>query len=232
MDHEGDERGTASGRRLARLALDLHDGPLQAIAALASDLRLLRAQTATAPAEVVRGRIDDALAMLGSIETDVRDLARSLESKRVVDAPFLELVMAEAEQAEADGIAMHVSVVGDVQSCTASQRIALYRVVQESLWNARQHSEATSVSVAVSVGTDLLVAEVADDGRGFDVDAAQGEAGGMGLAGMRERIGLLGGDLQVTSRDGGPTTVRATIPCWTPAVESDPAQAAMPRESA
>jgi signal transduction histidine kinase len=232
VDPEGDERGTASGRRLARLALDLHDGPLQEIAALAADLRLLRVQTATAPAEVVRGRIDDALAVLGSIETDVRDLARSLESKRVVDAPFLELVMAEAEQAEADGIAMHVSVVGDVQSCTASQRIALYRVVQESLWNARQHSAATSVSVAVSVGTDLLVAEVVDDGRGFDVDAARGEEAGMGLAGMHERVGLLGGDLQVTSGPGGPTTIRATIPCWTPAVKAGPAQAAMPRESA
>jgi signal transduction histidine kinase len=231
VDHtvSNGENGAASSRRLARLALDLHDGPLQDLAALASDLKLLRGQTATAPPEIVRGRIDDALAMLASVESDVRELARSLESKRVAEGPFVELVMTEAGEAEAEGIRSDVSILGDARLCTASQRIALYRVVQESLANVRRHSGASQVSVRVLLGAETLVAEIVDDGRGFDVEGSGDTS--MGLAGMHERVDLLGGALSVTSRAGGPTTVRATIPRWMPAQASDQA-AAMPRASA
>ena len=226
--------GAASARRLARLAFDLHDGTLQDLAVLAADLRLLRTQVEAAPAEIVRGRIDDALALVDAIETDVRDLARSLEPRRVLDRPLAEVVRTEAEQAEAEGIAASVSVTGDVDDCTASQRIALVRVVQESVWNIRQHSGAKTLSVEVAAGPDTLVAEIVDSGHGFDV-ARTGEDGAgrgrIGLRGMRERVRMLGGTLEITSRDGGPTVVRATIPRWRPPGETVQA-AEMPRVSA
>jgi two-component system sensor histidine kinase DegS len=90
------------------------------------------------------------------------------------------------------------------------------------------------VSVDVAAGADVLVAEIVDDGRGFDLDRARLEAaedGRMGLAGMHERIRLLGGTFDVESRVGGPTVVRASIPRWRPAGESAQA-AAIPRVSA
>lgn len=217
MDESG---AAASERRLVRLGFDLHDGPLQDIAALASDLRLLRAQAATAPADVLVGRIDDALGLLASIETDVRELAGSLESTRLLRLPLAELLRAEADQAEADGVSVTLSVSGDVDACTASQRIALFRFVQEALGNVRRHSGARSASVVVWAGATEVGAEIVDTGRGFDVEQARREAlrdGRMGLAGMRERIRLLGGTFDAASRVGGPTRVRAAVPRWRPA---------------
>ena len=65
--------------------------------------------------------------------------------------------------------------------------------------------------------------EIRDDGRGFDparvVPAEDGESG-IGLVGMRERLRLLGGRLEIESAPGGPTTVRATLPRWLPLAQS------------
>jgi signal transduction histidine kinase len=229
-----DARAGAAERRLARLGYDLHDGPLQEIAVLAADLRLLRTQVGAAPAEIVRGRIDDALGLLAEIETDVRDLARSLESTKLLTRPLAALVQGEADQAEADGIAVTVRIAGDVDACTPSQRIALFRIVQESLWNIRHHSGATVASVGVTAAPELLSVEITDTGRGFDVERAvqAGTATGrLGLAGMQERVRLLGGVLDLVSGKGGPTTVRATIPRWRPSGDAGQA-AARPRLSA
>jgi signal transduction histidine kinase len=211
----GKTSGEAAERRLARLALDLHDGPLQDLAALAAELKLLRGEASSATADVVRGRLDDAVELVASIEADVRELARSLESRRIVDRPLAELVQSAADEAEVDGIEVAVRIAGDVDDCTPSQRIALYRVVQESLWNVRHHSGSASAEVEIAAGPSAIEAEIIDHGRGFDVDA-DAATGRMGLDGMRERVRLLGGALDVDSRVGGPTRVRATIPRWRP----------------
>lgn len=209
-----------AGERLSvRLGFDLHDGPLQEFAALAADLRLLRAQIDEAPADVVRARIDDALGLLGSVERHVRDLARSVDSSALVGRPFAELLQDEVREAAAHGITVAVTLDGNVDGCTPSQRIALLRVVHEALSNVVHHSGAVNASVVVEANATQLSASITDDGQGFDVDRVCDEAakaGRLGLVGMRERVRLLGGTLEVTSREGGPTTVYAAIACWRP----------------
>jgi signal transduction histidine kinase len=209
----------AGGRLFARLGFDLHDGPLQEIAALGADLHLLRAQAATAPLEVFHGRIDDALSLLRAIEQDVRALAGSMDSAGLGGRPFAELVQEAAAAATVDGLDVAVELSGDIDSCTPSQRIALLRVVQEALSNARRHSGAERAAVAVDAGADTLRAEVVDHGKGFDVEQARREepdSGRLGLVGMAERVRLLDGTLEIVSRPGGPTAVIATIPRWRP----------------
>lgn len=209
----------ASERLSVRMGFDLHDGPLQEFAALASDLQLLRAQIGDAPLDVVRGRIDDALGLLGSVERHVRDLARSVDSSALVGRPFAELLRDEVSEAGAHGLAVTVEVDGSVEGCTPSQRIALLRVVHEALSNVVRHSGAESASVVVEANATQLSASITDDGQGFDVDRVCDEAakaGRLGLVGMRERVRLLGGTLEVASREGGPTTVHAAIARWRP----------------
>jgi signal transduction histidine kinase len=86
--------------------------------------------------------------------------------------------------------------------------VELLRVIQEALTNARRHSEARNVWVSLAVDGDALVADVADDGGGFDPEASPGT----GLRGMRERVLLLGGSLRVESAPGEGTRVRVRVP--------------------
>jgi signal transduction histidine kinase len=91
---------------------------------------------------------------------------------------------------------------------------ALYRVVQEALTNAAKHAGAGRVAVVVGRRAGVAVAVVEDDGGGFDPDGTRppGRRAGLGLAGMRERVGLLGGTVEVESQPGQGTTVFARIP--------------------
>jgi signal transduction histidine kinase len=86
-----------------------------------------------------------------------------------------------------------------------------YRVVQEALTNVTRHARATHVEVDVEVDVDDLRVSIADDGRGFspqEVDAGRSR----GLVGMRERVELLGGRLELSTRKGGGARVAATLP--------------------
>jgi signal transduction histidine kinase len=86
---------------------------------------------------------------------------------------------------------------------------ALYRMVQEALTNIIKHAEARHVSIVLTSDQAAITALIEDDGRGFDLGAARE---GMGLDGMRERLGLIGGELKVESRPGGGTTLVAKVP--------------------
>src|SRR5271154_1653239 len=89
----------------------------------------------------------------------------------------------------------------------------VYRLVQEALTNVAKHAGANSVSIVVRGESDgELLIEVTDDGAGFDPDA---ESDGFGLAGMRERVGLAGGELSVSSGEHG-TTIKACLPAGHP----------------
>ena len=107
---------------------------------------------------------------------------------------------------------------GSFATLTASQRIALLRVLQEALSNVRQHSGASAVAVTLCEDDDGVCMEIRDDGHGFDPAAAEPDPdgqSGIGVVGMRERLRLLGGRLEIDSAPGGPTVVRAVLPRWT-----------------
>ena len=92
--------------------------------------------------------------------------------------------------------------------------VVLYRVTQEALNNVVRHASATRVSVVVLCHPDSVVLMVEDDGKGFDPEGPvrPGAQSGLGLTGMRERVGLLKGELVIESAPGNGTSVKATIP--------------------
>ena len=96
-------------------------------------------------------------------------------------------------------------------------RTTLYRVVQEALTNIAKHApDATSVSVVLDRSDTTLQLTIEDDGHGFDAgavrDAARKKGAGLGHAGMRERLALIGGELEIESSVGLGTTVYARVP--------------------
>ena len=101
-----------------------------------------------------------------------------------------------------------LGVTGPVRPLPGPTELCCYRLVQEALTNVARHAHAEHARVSVATAGGRLEVEVADDGAGFDPDAA---ASGFGIAGMRERVQLSGGRLAITPRASG-TTVRAVIP--------------------
>jgi signal transduction histidine kinase len=213
----------ANERLLVRLGFDLHDGPLQQVYALAQDVRLLREQVValvgTEHREPVVGRFADLESQLAELHHDLRDLAHSLEPRSLLQQPLPEAVGRElAALNRRTSISTSIVLEGPFDALSDSQRIALLRVLQEALSNIRQHSGSLEVAVTLrdEVGEGVCM-EIRDDGHGFDparVEPAEDGQSGIGIAGMRERLRLLGGCLEIESAPGGPTMVRATLPRW------------------
>ena len=195
-----------------------------------SDVRLFRRQLADVVAghehgKVILGRVDDLEGRLRALDGEFRDISRSLEPPRVLGVSFRELVEREVEMfSRRTDVSASLRMDGDFDSLTASQRIALLRVVQEALSNVRQHSGATHVEVTLDLARSSVRATIRDDGVGFEVErtlVAAARRGRLGLVGMDERMRLLGGRFDVRSRPGGPTVVSAVVPRWTPVAASE-----------
>jgi signal transduction histidine kinase len=223
-----DERALVEGgeRRLKRLGFDLHDGPLQELLLLAEDLRLFREQLTGVLGEggeqsILRGRLDDLDARLIALEGGLRRISTSLHASVLIDRPFAQALQDIVEAfTTRSSVAPELRLDGDADGISASQRIALLSVVGEALNNVREHGRTvTEVHVEIAFGATGVSARVTDDGCGFDVEAALLSAarrGRIGLAGIHERVRLLGGRCVVDSRPGGPTAVELSLPRWEP----------------
>jgi len=217
----------AGEKRSARLAYDIHDGPLQDLAALGGDIRLLRRQLERklldqAPAGVLLGRLDDLEARLRAVDGDLRAFAISLDRTTALDAPLREAVR---RQIAALQNRLSASVRLDIRgedNFTASQRYALLALVREGLLNAQDHGRAGHIQVRISTGRRRTAVSIEDDGRGFEVERTlqrSARRGRLGLAGLGERVRLLGGTLRIESAPGGPTRLSAVLPHWESGVD-------------
>lgn len=209
----------AGERRLLRLGYDLHDGPLQEIVALAEELRMASTQiSSVVPPDFkqrVRGRFNDVHARLGALDESLREIAHSIRSTTAVARPVADAVELELRALEnATGIEVDLRVEGKLGGLSDSQKIVLFRVVQEALSNVRKHSGADRVSVVLRSRRTFVELTVTDNGEGFDPRRLATDR--LGLAGISERVRLLGGAVEIETNPGSGTTVRATLPQWRP----------------
>ena len=113
-------------------------------------------------------------------------------------------------QAAAAGFQVRTETEGDVRPLPFGVDVAAFRIVQEALTNVTRHARAATATVRVAYGERDLTVQVDDDGRG--PTARRAVEGGTGIAGMRERVAAIGGDLQAGPRPGGGFRVRARLP--------------------
>ena len=218
----------ASERHLMRLGFDLHDGPLQDLAALSMDVQLARADiTKRIPVRsrrIVGGRLDDLHAQINTLESSLRELARSLQPVSILERPLGEVLRREVEKFESRGqTQVTLELGGELDILTGSQRITIFRVVQEGLSNVRDHSEATAVRVTVDGRQGQIAVQIEDNGKGFHVEPTMIRAarnGRLGLVGIGERVRLLGGQFDIRSRVGGPTTLSVELLRWRPPADA------------
>ena len=198
-----------------KVARDLHDGPIQGVAAASLSLGGGPADDHVGPARA--GRRDAGFDPGRSCARRPENLRRLMSDLR---PPLLDergLVPAVRELCsrfqESTGIAVDVRSSNDAIVPSEVETIA-YRVVQEALSNAKKHSGATGVTVRIQSSKGTLEVEIKDDGCGFDATAAREflRRGKVGLASMRERTELGSGTFTLRSRPGRGTTVTATLP--------------------
>ena len=215
---------TGSERRLMRLGFDLHDGPIQDVLAAAADLRRLRDDVypfvAPEHRESAHRRFDELTGRLVELDQELRELAHSLESRSAASRPIEEVLHREVETfVQRTDIVANLAVEGNYAFLTSAQRVALFRAVQESLSNVREHSGATRVDIRLRGRRSWTELRIMDDGKGFGVEqglASAAKRGRLGLIGISERVRMLGGSFEIESAPGGPTTLAITLPRWEP----------------
>jgi signal transduction histidine kinase len=189
-----------------RWARELHDDTLQGLGAL----RLLLASGRRGGPDRLRAAVDEAVDQLEHEIDGLRSLIRELRPAALDElgpGAAIEDLAGRTSVRHGVEVTTDIALIGGVRH-RAETELTLYRIIQEALTNAVKHSHAEHVEVAVVEEGGMLRVRVADDGRGFDPTA---ETAGFGLAGMRERVGLLGGDLEIASSDSG-TEVTAALP--------------------
>jgi signal transduction histidine kinase len=212
------QKSETDERLLMRIAQDLHDGPAQDVS-----LALLRLEAVGAPDDEpgrpasVQEDIQLMRAALSGAIKDIREIAAGLRLPEMEGLSLTEVVeRAVQEHKEKTGNRVTVSVASGLPAAGLPAKIAVYRVVQEALNNSYQHAGVDEEEVDLRVSHGSLRLEVRDRGVGLEGSAGpRGEAKGrapLGLRGMRERVEMLGGGLEVASEPGSGTTVRAVIP--------------------
>jgi len=208
-------------RQVVRLRLDLHDESLQDMTALRNDLQLFRTQVdrvleTSGDRRRMVGRVDDFLARVGTIDEALRELAVPTKAPTALEHSLATTVRAIVEAYPGECVVeLHLDPDLDSSRLTESQRIAIVRVIQSALANILQHSDAEHASITLRLVQEGLECEIVDDGPGFPVDETLRLAAGdrrLGVAGMRERIVMLGGTFEIASAVGGPTRVSFRLP--------------------
>lgn len=193
-----------------RIATAIHDDSIQAVAALAMRISAMRRQAAQTEdlgkaMEGVERNASEAVSRL-------RRLMFELHPTTLDRAGLAATVRAHIDQLPREEEAKVRLEDGLAAEPSQPVRLAMYRVIQEALTNARRHARAANVTVTLSDSQDEVVARIRDDGVGFAIDEIASPVGHLGLSAMREHVEAVKGVLSVESRPGAGTTVEARIP--------------------
>ena len=191
-----------------RLARELHDETGQALTSILLGLKPLEQSART---DEERAAMASLRELVVSTLRDVRRLAVELRPSALDDFGLATAVERLADTFR-DSTGMRVDVetrLGEVR-LPPEVETALYRIVQEALANIVKHAEATHVSILLTRKEFSVAAVVEDDGKGFDETDTGDNV--LGIVGMRERVGLVGGRLAIESGSGSGTTVAAEVP--------------------
>jgi signal transduction histidine kinase len=200
----------AAAQERNRVARDIHDGLGHALTVVQMQIKAARAVLAADPA-----RADTVLEKAqGQAEGALDEVRRSVAALRDPQPalPLPDALKALADETSAAGVPTALDVSGPVRTLVAEAEETLYRSAQEGLTNVRKHARATRAELVLDYSLPAAVRlEVRDDGTGVAA-AADGEAPGFGLVGVRERAAHVGGTMSLESTPGRGATLRVEVP--------------------
>lgn len=199
-----------------RLARELHDGLGQTLTALTNQLERVQQKLDGGDAGELAVRLADSVDMARLALNEIRELSRLLRPPVLDDLGLPAALSWLARTLEQrTGLRVELALTGLAERLDPDVETLVFRLIQESLTNVLRHSEADRAQVTVARVGSHLELQISDPGRGFDPEATLvgGEPNtGSGLRGMRDRLELFGGRLDITSVPGQGTVVSAAVP--------------------
>jgi PAS domain S-box-containing protein len=198
-----------------RISHELHDDTIQALVVLSRQLDAL-ASGGKGLSEEAHRRLEELWKQTDSILQGVRRLSQDLRPAAIDRLGLLPAVQWLASEAtKYSGIATKVNILGTEHRLPEEVAIALFRIIQEALRNVWRHSGATSAEINLEFSDKKTKITISDNGKGFKLAGKIGDLakqGKLGLAGMQERVQLVGGVISVQSEPGKGTTITVEAP--------------------
>jgi len=211
-------REAGAGDERQRMAREIHDTLAQGLTGIITQLEA--AQQTGSDAERER-RVGNAKRLARDSLAEARRSVQALRPQALEDSKLPDALAGEAARWSAtSGVPAEVKTTGEAHALHPEVEVTLLRVAQEALANVAKHAGASRTGITLSYMGDVVTLDVRDDGTGFVVangdhagESAENHAsGGFGLIAMRQRVGRLGGQLEIESALGAGTAVSASLP--------------------
>ncbi|MFC1988365.1 histidine kinase [Chloroflexota bacterium] len=195
-----------------RVARELHDEVGQALSAIMMDLARAIDSLPSEATEAKQGLLQSR-ALAAQTLVELRKLIYDLRPEVLDQLGLVPALRSYVKtRLDAQDINARLSFSGLENRLPSRTEITLFRIIQEATTNVVRHSGASMVNIKVSATDSRVIANIEDDGKGFDVEAAFQAPESWGLRGIRERVGAVGGQLSIKSRPGEGTRIRFQIP--------------------
>ncbi len=157
--------------------------------------------------------LNDVKNNIGKAMSDLRDIAKSLNSERIKALTIHTAVFNEAERISKSGIIdVKTNVDGEQKEMNQQKKLVLFRIVQESMQNIIKHAHATEIIMSFHYGPDMLCTVIKDNGRGFEVQEALQNSNGLGLSNIKSRALIAHGNSMIESSPNAGTTITINMP--------------------
>jgi two-component system sensor histidine kinase DegS len=198
-----------------RVAREIHDGPAQAMANVVLRAEFCEKLVLSNKEMVVEELRGLKQAVKGSLQ-EIRRIIFNLRPMTLDDLGLVPTIRRYlSELLERENFVVRLEVQGEERRLINTYEVALFRLIQESLNNARKYAQAKLVSVFIKTSDTLITVKICDNGKGFDLAKIMSDAAGkasFGLLSMKERIELLNGKLTIDTAAGSGTKITAELP--------------------
>ena len=197
-----------------RISRELHDEVGQSLTAISVGLATLRNNGAAKSGNFSRTIAGTQCLLEGTMET-VHRFARELRPAMLDELGLLPALRSHVKNfSEHTGLRVHLNADSTAERLNSEQKIAVFRIAQESLTNVAKHARASRVTISLHPANDGICLEIADNGKSFRAGpgSAAKQKQRLGLLGMQERVRLVNGQFSVRPEPGRGTTVRVTLP--------------------
>jgi signal transduction histidine kinase len=198
-----------------RISADLHDSVAQWLAGASYQTQTVEALLQDTNGNNIRDQLNLVEETIDKSLTELRRVLVDLRPPSLDELGLSHSLHQSLTSISSDALVANFHEEGNHTRLEPSVEITVYRVVQEALNNIRKHAGATKVDLYLSYGDENVIVKIKDNGVGFNLTDTINNAisvGNLGLLGMKQRVDMLGGDLDIQTRQGKGTTITITLP--------------------